>query len=130
MKNPDSPLMMKASLFAVYGLEVSRLLREHGMMRTASQLEGASLSIKNNVSEAQLPESRRDFIHKLRIAQKEVCEAEGICELLTARYGISQNQKETLLALTDELGRLMSASISTASKNLYLDKGKGRSTKR
>lgn len=125
MKNPDSPLLIKASLFAVYGIAVSQMLRGHGMTRMASQLEGASLSIKNNVSEAQLPESRRDFIHKLRIAQKEVCEAEGICELLNEKYGITPNQKETLLALTDELGRIMSASISTAIRNL-----KGRSTKR
>ncbi|MFZ4784724.1 MAG: four helix bundle protein [Flavobacteriales bacterium] len=43
-----------------------------GYHEIAVQLSKSGTSVGANISEAQRPESRKDFIHKMRIAQKEL----------------------------------------------------------
>jgi four helix bundle protein len=85
----------------------------------ADQLEGAVISIRNNIGEAQSPQSNRDFISKCKIAQKENFEAEGMVSILTQRDGVTPNQKETLLMIIDEIGRMLTACIVTAKKRSF-----------
>jgi len=117
MRHSESPLVNASMLLAIYARSVSRNLIAKNLNRTAGQLEGAALSVRNNVAEAQSPESRRDFIHKLKIAHKELIEAEGILATLTQAEGLTAAQKETLMLLCDSIGRLLSSSIATAIRN-------------
>lgn len=118
MRRSDSPLIIKSTLLAIYGREIARGLRGLHQFRMADQLEGAVISVRNNIGEAQSPQSHRDFISKCKIAQKENFEAEGMLAILTIRDGLSPAQKETVLLLTDEIGKMLTASIVTAHKNM------------
>ncbi len=118
MRRSESPLIMKSTLLAIYGRDIARRLRILHCYRTADQLEGAVISVRNNIGEAQSPQSRRDFISKSKIAQKEVFEAEGILVTLSVKDGVSSAEKETLCLLVDEIGRMLSAAITTAYRNM------------
>jgi four helix bundle protein len=72
----------------------------------------------NNVSEAQFSESRKDFIHKLKVAQKEVNEGRNIAKTLTDEEDVDQDVVAEFLDLADQIGRMLTSSISTATKNL------------
>ncbi len=72
----------------------------------------------NNVSEAQFSESRKDFIHKLKVAQKEVNEGRNIAKTLTDEEDVDQGVVAEFLDLADQIGRMLTSSISTATKNL------------
>ncbi|NIR43568.1 MAG: four helix bundle protein [Gemmatimonadetes bacterium] len=68
-------------------------------------------------AEAQSSESRRDFIHKLKLGLKELREALVWLEL-TDRLGISDsNSNREAIAETDELIRILHASVATARRN-------------
>jgi len=110
-------MVIKSMLLAIYGRTICYELHRRKLFRTASQLEGAVLSVRNNIAEARSAESRADFIHKLKLADKELCEAEGIIHTLTQREGLSINCKSTLCSLADELTRILGAAIATAKRN-------------
>ena len=117
-RHGESPLVIKSTLLCVYGRYIAGQLRSRNYYRTSDQVEGSTLAVKNNVSEAQCAESGLDFIHKLKLAQKELYEADGIVCTLQGRDGIETYVRETFIDLCAELNRLLSASIFTATKNL------------
>lgn len=110
-------MVIKSMLLAIYGRHIAYELQRRKLFRTANQLEGAVLSVRNNIAEARSAESRADFIHKLKIADKELGEAEGIICTLTLREGLNAACKNTLCTLTDELTRILGAAIATAKRN-------------
>lgn len=78
----------------------------------AKQLLKSGTSIGANIKEAQSPESRSDFIHKLKIANKEAEETEYwlmLCNM-TPQYP----HDEELLKNLIEIKKLLSKIISTA----------------
>ena len=81
----------------------------------AGQLIRSGTSPAANYAEAQGAESRRDFIHKLRIALKELRETRVWLRII-ARKGLlkSSDQGETVLRECEELIRIFAASIVTA----------------
>jgi len=117
MDRGDSPLLMKSRLLAIYGNYLSECLVRARHVRTANQLEGATLSVANNISEAQSPSSRQDFISKLKIAQREAYEAETVCVVTARVRSISPNARETMFLLIEEICKMLTASIATAKKN-------------
>ncbi|MDP9954588.1 four helix bundle protein [Epilithonimonas hungarica] len=81
----------------------------------ANQLLKSGTSIGANIFEAQSSESRADFIHKLKIADKEVKETEYwliLCEK-SENYPFNENLKLTLLSIQ----KLLSKIISSSKKN-------------
>lgn len=68
--------------------------------------------------EAQAAESRKDFIHKMRIALKELKETARWIKLVQ-RVPLIDNSEQAapLLAETDELIRIFATSITTAERN-------------
>ena len=117
MNRQDSPLLIKARLLAIYGNYLSECLKKERKLRSADQLEGATLSVANNISEAQSPSSRLDFIAKLKIAQREAYEAETICVILARVKSVTPNMRITMFELLQEICKLLTASIVTAKKN-------------
>lgn len=110
-------MVIKSTLLVIYGRHMCYQLQRRKLFRTANQLEGAVLSVRNNIAEARSAESRADFIHKLKLADKELCEAEGIIATLSVREGLDDAYKSTLCGLTDELTRILGAAIATAKRN-------------
>lgn len=81
----------------------------------ANQLMRSGTSIGANVHEAQNPESRADFIHKLKIAAKEADETEYW--LLLCKFAESYPFQEELLDNLQNIKRIINRIINTAKNN-------------
>jgi four helix bundle protein len=67
--------------FALLTIEYCSILNENKHFVIAQQLLKSGTSIGANIREAQSVESKIDFIHKLKIAEKEAEETEYWLEL-------------------------------------------------
>lgn len=82
MKFTDSPkykdnIILKLTFeFAVLVVKFSELLDKKGKHVISKQILRSGTSIGANVKEAQNAESKKDFVHKLKIAMKEADELE------------------------------------------------------
>ena len=84
----------------------------------SSQILRSGTSPAPNYGEAQSAESRADFIHKLKIALKELRETEVWLKIiLKAKLIQPQEKLNPLLQETDELISIIFKSIDTARKN-------------
>jgi four helix bundle protein len=83
-----------------------------------SQLLRSGTSPAPNYGEAQSAESKADFIHKLKIALKELRETEiWLKTIVRAKLIEPQEQLAPLLKETDELISILFKSVETAKKN-------------
>jgi four helix bundle protein len=83
----------------------------------AGQLLRCGTSPLGNHGEVQAAESRKDFVHKLRICLKELKETRRWLRLLQQAELASKTKMAAILGETEELIRIFSASIRTAEKN-------------
>jgi four helix bundle protein len=83
----------------------------------ASQLIRSGTSPALNYGEAQSGESRKDFIHKIKIVLKELRET-NVCLKIIHRAKLVKTEGKTLLALkeNDELISIFVKSVQTAEK--------------
>lgn len=70
------------------------------------------------VREASMAESGLDFIHKLSIAQKEICETRYWLELLKATDYLNDNEYSSIDNDAEEILKIITKSIITKKKNL------------
>jgi four helix bundle protein len=80
------------------------------------QLVRSAVSPTLNYAEASGAESRRDFLHKMKIALKELRETHVTLKIIS---GTTSKQNESIVALTNECNQLISifvASCKTASQ--------------
>jgi four helix bundle protein len=90
----------------------------------AGQLLRAGSSPYPNHGEAQAAESRKDFIHKMRISLKELREAYRWLKLVRRVPLVQPAERvDPSIRETEELIRIFVASIRTAEKNLQEEKG-------
>lgn len=83
-----------------------------------SQILRSGTSPAANYGEAQIAESRTDFVHKLKLALKELRETEVWLKVIIRSELIQPIDKLTpLLQETDELISILFKSIETAKKN-------------
>jgi four helix bundle protein len=82
----------------------------------ASQLIRCGTAPAANYGEAQGAESRRDFVHKLKICLKELREVRVWLLLIVRLRLIDSQQTHAVLAEADELISIMVASIRTAQR--------------
>ena len=83
-----------------------------------SQILRSGTSPAPNYGEAQSAESRADFVHKLKIALKELRETVAWLKILVRAELIEPAQAlDPLLRETDELISILFKSIDTAKKN-------------
>ncbi len=83
----------------------------------SSQLLRSGTSPAPNYGEAQSAESKADFIHKLKLALKELRETEIWLKIITkARLVGSEALLDSLLRETDELIAILFSSVETAKK--------------
>ena len=81
-----------------------------------SQILRSGTSPAPNYGEAQSAESKADFIHKLKIALKELRETEIWLKVIIRAELIQSSKLSPLLQETDELISILFKSIETAKK--------------
>ena len=89
-------------------------IRKIGSSSYADQLFRASTGVAANYAEASEAESRKDFIHKLKIALKELSEARIWLKLVGESGYIEKRKLSNLIAESMELSKIFSSSIITA----------------
>jgi len=89
----------------------------------AGQLVRCGTSAAPNYGEAQGAESRRDFIHKMKIALKELRETQVWLKIIQHKKWVKiQEELKALITECNELISIFVASIKTAQKNKNLNK--------
>ncbi len=83
----------------------------------SKQILRSGTSVGALISESEYAESKKDFIHKLRIALKEANETKYWLELLYKAEYIEKNQSKSLINDVTELIKLLISSINTSIKN-------------
>ena len=89
-----------------------------GSANFADQLFRSSTSVAANYSEASQAESRKDFVHKLKVALRELNESRTWLKIIAEAGYVGKSSLTALIAESEELTRIMSASVITARKGL------------
>lgn len=112
----ENVIKTKSFKFALEIIWLSDRLIENKRYVISNQLLRSGTSIGSNVREAQHAESKKDFIHKLRIALKETEETEYWLLLCKEAYG--EQELEGLLFETAEIKKILISIILKANENL------------
>ncbi|MFP2997866.1 four helix bundle protein [Spongiivirga sp. MCCC 1A20706] len=111
----ENVVVEKSVDFALDIINFCELLESNRKFVIAKQLLKSGTSIGANIHEAQNAESRQDFIHKMKIALKELEETKYWLELCerASSYPFKKELKEKVT----ELGLIMYKIVSTSKKN-------------
>ena len=114
----ENVLRKKSLTFAVRIVNLSKYLRENKKEFTLSdQVLRSGTAIGAMICEAERSESTPDFIHKLKIAEKEANETLYWLELLKETQYITQTEYNSINDNTIELIKMLVSSIKTARAN-------------
>ncbi len=89
-------------------------IRKIGSSSYADQLFRSSTGVAANYAEATEAESRKDFIHKLKVAMKELSEARIWLKLIGESEYIEMSKLESLIDEAFLLTKILSSSVITA----------------
>lgn len=115
MNAKNNPLLNHAFQFALSIVEFTSRIEETKKYAIANQLLKSGTSIGANIWEAQSPESRNDFVHKMKISNKEVRETE-FWLMLCKESPVLSDPGELTSKLT-EIKKIQNAIISTCRRN-------------
>ena len=106
--------------FAVRIIKLSEALpNTRAGQHICGQVLRSGTAAASNYGEAQGAESRADFIHKVKIALKELRETEVWLKIIVkSGIVIPATKLDPLLKETDELISILFTSVSTAKKNI------------
>ncbi|MCP5095818.1 MAG: four helix bundle protein [Chloroflexi bacterium] len=105
-------------LFAARIIKVSEALpKTTAGKHIAGQLLRSGTSPAPHHAEARSAESSADFVHKLKIAVKELNESEVWLRIITQSELLPTSKLINVLDECDQLQRILSASIKTARKS-------------
>jgi len=104
-----------------FAIEIIKLVDQlpdgFGPKHVATQMLRSGTSPAPNYGEARAAESRADFVHKLKIALKELNETAIWLRILQGSFAVNPDFLDRLVAENRELCRIMVASIQTARRN-------------
>jgi four helix bundle protein len=100
--------------FALMIIEYCDALQEQKKFVISNQLLKSGTSIGANIMEAQNPESKADFIHKMKIAAKEAEETQYWLQL--CNYSKKYPDCSEMISRLEEIQRLLSTILSTAKR--------------
>lgn len=89
-----------------------------GSANFSDQLFRSSTSVAANYAEATQAESRKDFVHKLKIALKELTESRTWLKIIAEAGYVGKSSLTALIGESDELMRILSSSVITARRGL------------
>jgi four helix bundle protein len=121
MKEEEKPKYDLEERLLDFGASIITLTRklngDYAERHVGNQLLRSGTAPLSHHGEAQAAESTADFIHKMRIALKELRESERWLKLIARAKLIPANSElPHLLSETDQLIRIFVTSISTAEK--------------
>jgi len=111
----ENPIILKTFSFAVNAARYCQILQKNKDFSLANQLFKSATSIGANVKEAQNAESKADFIHKFKIAIKEVDETEYWLALCKELY--HHPELDSLTEQLTEIQKIINKIISTSKKS-------------
>ena len=85
-----------------------------GAAHFADQLLRSGTSVAANYAEAAESESRKDFVHKLKVAMKELAEARTWLKIVSCAGYLSKGSLLPLIEESVELTRIFASSVRTA----------------
>ena len=108
----------RTAMFAARIVKVCEALpqRRLGATHFSDQLFRSGTSVAANYAEAVESESRKDFIHKLKIAMKELSETRTWLKVISFAGYLDGNSLSALIDESVELTRIFAASVRTARK--------------
>lgn len=101
-------------------ISIAKELHSKNEYILSKQIMRSGTSVGANVREATNTISKKDFIYKLNIAQKECDESMYWAELLKEAGYINESQFDNYCALASEQLKILKSIIITARKNLSL----------
>lgn len=110
----NNPLIEKTVQFSLDIIEFCELLEEKRKFVVAKQLLRSGTSIGANSSEAQNPNSKNDFINKIKIAAKELEETKYW--LYLCKHSKTYPFDEKLEFQITEIGKIIYKILSTSLK--------------
>lgn len=108
-------LLEKCFEFALLIVEYCEILEEQKKYVVSNQLLKAGTSIGANANEAQSAESKADFIHKLKISDKEANETNYW--LLICKHSKNYPNPDYLLEKLKDIKNILSKIIITSKRN-------------
>ena len=112
-------LESRVAAFAASAITVCEAMPpKTGAAHIRDQLFRSSTSVAANYAEASVPESRKDFAHKMNIALKELVESRMWLKIISLKHYLSPESVAPLLSETEELVKIFHSSVSTARKAL------------
>lgn len=119
MSKPKGAIYLQSFAYAVRIINLNKyLINEKKEFILSKQLLRSGTSVGANVREAQNAESKKDFIHKLAIAQKECDESIYWLELLTETNYLNQEEFNGLNEDANSILKMIRSAIMTAKKNI------------
>lgn len=122
MSEPMSPAILETRLvrFAVRVLRLStRLGPTPAGRHLAGQILRSGTAAAPHYAEAQSAESRMDFIHKLRLAVKELNETSVWLRIIAEAEMLKPTLMDGIVAECEELKRILGAAIRTARERTF-----------
>jgi len=114
----EGPALNKSYQFALRTVCLCRRLRDPAIRSVVDQFLSAGTGIGSNIEEATAAESRRDFPHKMKIALKEARESHYWLRLFRDSAIGPPQEVTALLALADELKRMLTSITKTTGESL------------
>ena len=118
LNSKPNPLYVKCMLYYLYISVAEQELIALRRFDAGDQLGRAARAVMNNISEAQSAESRRDFIHRLKAAHRELNEASSMLYAERRHSSVLQEYGDLIEDLGFEIARLIAASIATTHRNM------------
>ena len=119
MDTERSLVYEKAESFSVRIVKLNKYLTvEKREFEISSQIKRSGTSIAANIVEALYAESKKDFIHKLNIAEKECNETKYWLKVLYKTEYLNRVEYESIIKDCMELVRMLAAIIRTSKGNL------------
>lgn len=117
MRKGDENIVVKLSFdFALAVIEFSEVLDLKRKYVISKQLLKSGTSIGANIKEAQSSESLADFIHKMKIASKEISETEYWLQL--CKHSKTYPNDDQLPDQLTTIAKIVTKIITTAKNNL------------
>ena len=110
----NNPLLKLSIAFSLKAIEYCEKLNAERKYILANQLFKSATSIGANAMEAQNPESKADFIHKIKIAAKEADETQYW--LILCERSPNYPAPDGLIEKVEELNKILGSIISTAKR--------------
>lgn len=110
------PIYFKSQELAIEGIKLANELQKMHRFEIANQFLKSVTSVGANIHEAQGAESKRDFLHKLKISQKELNETIYWIKIISKGYDLDIPQ--VLLDLIEDCRKLLNTIIANTIRNM------------